>query len=120
MIAKTSATPAFSADHYSGTDLAKLDAHVIQPEEYEEIAELTDEMIARADFYRGGVLIRRGRPKSDSPKKQVTIRLDADVLEGLRATGAGWQTRINDALRVWLLARSLDEGAPRSADRTTS
>ena len=113
-------TPPLSAHQYGETDFAKLDAHVIQPEEYEDIPELTDEWFARADFYRGGVLIRRGRPKSDSPKKQVTIRLDADVLEGLRATGAGWQTRINDALRVWLLARSLDEGAPRSADRTTS
>lgn len=119
MIAKTNAMPAFSADRYGETDFAKLDAHVIQPEEYDDIPELTDEMIARADFYRGGVLIRRGRPRSDSPKKQVTIRLDADLLEGLRATGAGWQTRINDALRIWLLVRSLDEDASRSGQGTT-
>lgn len=44
----------------------------------------------------------RGRPKSESPKRQVTIRLDADVLDALRATGPGWQTRVNDALREWL------------------
>ena len=32
-------------------------------------------------------------------KQQVTLRLDADVLERLRAEGAGWQSRINDVLR---------------------
>lgn len=105
MTVKTGATPAFSAERLGRTDLAKVDAHVVQPEEYDEIPELTDEMISRADFYIGDKLIRRGRPKAEHPKKQVTIRLDADVLDGLRATGAGWQTRINDALRAWLEAR---------------
>jgi uncharacterized protein (DUF4415 family) len=41
----------------------------------------------------------RGRPALDHPKKQVTIRLDQDVLEKLRADGPGWQSRINDILR---------------------
>lgn len=40
-----------------------------------------------------------GRPKSDAPKKQVTLRLDADVLESFRSAGPGWQSRINDSLR---------------------
>ena len=35
------------------------------------------------------------RPK----KKQITLKLDADVLEAYRGTGKGYQTRINDALR---------------------
>ena len=38
-------------------------------------------------------------PERDEPKKQVTLRLDADLLERFRATGAGWQSRINAALR---------------------
>lgn len=42
---------------------------------------------------------RRGRPKLDAPKKQVTLRLDADVLEHFKSGGAGWQTAINDMLR---------------------
>ena len=42
----------------------------------------------------------RGRPKLAAPKQQVTLRIDPDVLEHFRATGAGWQTAINDALRV--------------------
>jgi uncharacterized protein (DUF4415 family) len=33
------------------------------------------------------------------PKAQVTLRLDRDVIDGLRATGAEWQSRINEALR---------------------
>lgn len=41
----------------------------------------------------------RGRPKLAAPKQQVTLRIDPDVLEQFRATGAGWQTAINDALR---------------------
>ncbi|UWQ16140.1 BrnA antitoxin family protein [Jannaschia sp. M317] len=42
----------------------------------------------------------RGRPKSDNPKQPVTIRLDADLVETLRATGKGWQSRVNDMLRT--------------------
>ena len=38
-------------------------------------------------------------PERDEPKKQVTLRLDADLLECFRATGAGWQSRINATLR---------------------
>jgi uncharacterized protein (DUF4415 family) len=41
----------------------------------------------------------RGRPKSDTTKQQITLRIDRDVLEKFRSTGDGWQRRINDALR---------------------
>jgi uncharacterized protein (DUF4415 family) len=44
----------------------------------------------------------RGRPKAAMAKIHVNIRLDADILEALRATGPGWQTRINKVLRDWL------------------
>lgn len=42
-----------------------------------------------------------GRPQGSGKKEQVTLRLDAEILEQFRATGNGWQTRINDALRDW-------------------
>ena len=43
---------------------------------------------------------RRTRGPGTKPAKaQVTLRLDRDVIEGLRATGRGWQVRANDALR---------------------
>ncbi|NJL08794.1 MAG: BrnA antitoxin family protein [Methylacidiphilales bacterium] len=47
----------------------------------------------------GGAPVRRGRPKSERPKVSTTIRLDADVLEHFRASGAGWQSRVNETLR---------------------
>ncbi len=42
---------------------------------------------------------KRGRPKLPQRKEQVTLRIDPDILEHFRASGAGWQTEINDALR---------------------
>ena len=41
----------------------------------------------------------RGRPKSERPKARVSLRLDQDVLEAFRATGDGWQIRMQDALK---------------------
>ena len=64
------------------SDLARVD------EEYDEVPELTDEMLAR------GVWKRAGRPISQNPKKLITLRLPADVIEKWRATGPGWQTRM--------------------------
>ena len=47
-------------------------------------------------------LVRRGRPLGSGSKTQVTLRLDVDVVEKFRASGEGWQTRINDALKSWV------------------
>ena len=43
----------------------------------------------------------RGRPLGSGKKEQVTLRLDVQILEQFKATGSGWQTRINDALLDW-------------------
>jgi len=51
---------------------------------------------------RRGSYCTRGRPKSSNPKVALTIRYDAEVIESFRATGPGWQTRMNSALREWL------------------
>ncbi|MDR2165666.1 MAG: BrnA antitoxin family protein [Zoogloeaceae bacterium] len=46
-----------------------------------------------------------GRPPRAAPRKApVTLRLDVDLLAALKATGKGWQTRINEILRAWLAA----------------
>ena len=42
----------------------------------------------------------RGRPRVARPKAALTMRVDADVLDALKATGPGWQTRINALLRA--------------------
>lgn len=41
----------------------------------------------------------RGRPRLAATKVPVTMRLDADVLEKLKSTGDGWQTKVNSLLR---------------------
>ena len=45
---------------------------------------------------------KRGRPPLSQTKEHVNIRLDADIVQSFRASGAGWQTRLNNALRDWL------------------
>lgn len=40
-----------------------------------------------------------GRPKAESPKKAISIRLDQEVIDRFKATGDGWQSRMNEALR---------------------
>ena len=74
----------------------------------DDAPELTAEIAARAEIRVGGKLIRpatgtltkAGRPPlRGKPKRQVTLRLDPDVVECFRAGGPGWQSRINDALR---------------------
>jgi uncharacterized protein (DUF4415 family) len=75
-----------------GSDLAKVATHVIQPEEYEELPELTEDMLARGKVNKGG------RPVSLNPKKLISIRLPEDVILRWRATGPGWQTRMAEKL----------------------
>ena len=74
------------------SDLARVDAHEIKPQEYAELPELTDEMLARATVRKGG------RPVSTNPRKLISLRLPADVIERWKATGAGWQTRMAERL----------------------
>lgn len=48
------------------------------------------------------VSVRRGRPPVAKPKVSTTIRLSQDVIDHFKASGRGWQTRIDDALREWI------------------
>ena len=41
----------------------------------------------------------RGRPRLARPKSALTMRVDADVLDALKASGPGWQTRVNALLK---------------------
>ena len=53
---------------------------------------------AREVFAELGIPMPKGRPRVESPKRQVTLRLDEDVLEHFKRGGKGWQTRINETL----------------------
>jgi uncharacterized protein (DUF4415 family) len=44
----------------------------------------------------------KGRPKAAVTKERITIRLSPDVVQTFRATGEGWQTRMDAALKEWL------------------
>jgi uncharacterized protein (DUF4415 family) len=74
------------------SDLDRVDAHSVKSLEYEELPELTSEMLARATVKKGG------RPVSENPRKLITIRLPADVIARWRSTGPGWQTRMAERL----------------------
>ncbi len=52
-----------------------------------------------AEIRQGSRLVRRGRPRLDNPKLQVTLRLDRDLVDHFKSAGPGWQTRLNDSLR---------------------
>jgi uncharacterized protein (DUF4415 family) len=47
-------------------------------------------------------VVKRGRPPSGNAKQAINIRLSPDVLARFRATGPGWQRRIDEALAEWL------------------
>lgn len=69
--------------------------------------EATDEQIAQARpfgeaFPALSDAMRKnagGRPKAENPKVAVSLRLDQDVVARFKASGPGWQTRMNSALR---------------------
>ena len=86
-----------------GSDLKRVDAHVIKPEEYEELPELTDEMFARAVFKKAG------RPRSANPKQMISLRLPPDVIARWKATGPGWQTRMAKRLEKTPLPSAASE-----------
>ena len=76
---------------------------------------LTPEMAARAQISIGDKIIReadpplgtrRGRPtKPEAERKElVSLRLSREVVEWLRASGPGWQTRIEEMLRAQMAA----------------
>ena len=80
-----------------------------------EVREITAEDVARFKPFSAlpaseqKVLLKlRKRGPQKSPKKvPISIRLSPDVAEGLRATGNGWQSRADQALRTWLAGSQL-------------
>ena len=74
------------------SNLKQADAHNIAPKEYEELPEITEDMLARAKLKKGG------RPLSPNPRKSISLRLPPEVIERWRATGPGWQTRMAERL----------------------
>jgi uncharacterized protein (DUF4415 family) len=74
-----------------------------------ENPELTDEQLAKGRPFRDAFpdlavsiereKAKRGRPKVESPREQISVRLDPEIVQHYKATGKGWQSRMNDDLR---------------------
>lgn len=73
----------------SKTDWKRLAAMKEEDIDTSDIAELDDDFFQRAELRM-------------PPKQAVTIRLDSDVLEWFKEQGQGYQTRINQLLRVYM------------------
>jgi uncharacterized protein (DUF4415 family) len=109
------------------TDLARLDA-MTDEDIARQIAadrdvapEWTEEMFATATVMQGDKVIRKGgRPKVSAPKKQVTLRLDPDVIESYRSTGPRWQSRINETLRAAVAGKALAGALSMKSVRTAA
>jgi uncharacterized protein (DUF4415 family) len=77
----------------SGTDLKRLDAMTDADIDFSDIPEVTPEMFAKG-------VVRRGlKPIT---KRQLTLRLDSDVVEWFRGQGSGYQTKMNALLRAYM------------------
>ena len=76
----------------------------------EENPEWTDEMFKQSVHFEAlpeSLQAKlRGRPKAAVTKERITIRLSPEVVEHFRASGAGWQTRVDAALKDWLSTHS--------------
>jgi len=73
------------------SDLARLDAMTDADIDYSDIPELSDEFLERA------------RQVMWPPEKErITIRVDRDVLDWLKSQGKGYQTKINQLLRIMM------------------
>ena len=80
-----------------------------------DTSELDAEWFARAvpareffspETYAKLCAMRQRGPKHKPLKVPTTIRFDADVLAELKASGRGWQTRVNEAVKDWLRTHS--------------
>ena len=83
-----------------GSDLERSDAHNMKASEYDELPELTAEMLDRATVKKGG------RPRSANPRQLISLRLPPEVIERWKATGPGWQTRMAERLAKTPVSRA--------------
>jgi uncharacterized protein (DUF4415 family) len=87
------------------SNLKKMNKHRIKKNEYEDLPELTDEMMNRAVYKVAGV--EKPSPKYRGKQKKPTkipvyIRLPPEVVDYFKAEGLGWQSRIGEILKKWI------------------
>jgi uncharacterized protein (DUF4415 family) len=84
---------------YTNEDWDSVDFPELTAEELDNMRPAAD--VLAPEFFKAMEDHRksRGRPVLEHPKKQITLRLDEDVIAKFREGGKGWQGRINEALR---------------------
>ncbi len=84
-------------DHISATEWADVNSPPLTEREFANMKPLRELFPDLAEFSRR----KRGQrgPQKSPIKKPITIRIDRDVLASYKATGPGWQSRMNEALR---------------------
>jgi len=90
--------------------MPKLKRDIIWPTDEEE-AEINAGIAADPDTYEltdeeFKRLRPMGRPKAEITKERITIRLSPEVVETFRATGKGWQSRMDKALKDYVREHS--------------
>jgi uncharacterized protein (DUF4415 family) len=85
---------------------------VAQKARLDAVAAMPDEQIDYSDapYLPDAVWVKVSEPPS--PKQQVTLRIDVDVLDYFKHTGKRYQTRINAVLRAYVEAHKAHERAP--------
>ena len=71
-----------------------------------------DAAATSAYWQQASVKRGRGRPVVAVKRPTLNMRIDPDVLEAFKATGPGWQTRINDALKSWVQTQKQAQTQP--------
>jgi uncharacterized protein (DUF4415 family) len=89
--------------------MPKLKAETIIPTDEESLAITSNAMtdpdaipLTDDEWNQVAPVARIGRPKAEQTKDRINIRLSHDVTEYFRATGKGWQTRIDEVLRKYV------------------
>lgn len=68
----------------------------------DDAPELDDVFFDRADEFQGETLVRRGRPPAAEKKVLLSVRYSAEVVRYFKATGDGWQSRMDAVLRDYI------------------
>ncbi len=111
LAAESEITPEEDASTLTAAE-ADPDAQPLADEEWTRMRpahEVHPHLVA-AELRRG-----RGRPKSARKKVNVSVRLDPEIIEHFEATGAGWRTRINDAL-LSLIGKTKTKRKPKAPE----
>ena len=93
--------PKLKSTHISVTDIEDIAITAAAMSDTDSIP-YTDTQWAQAK-----PLMRIGRPKAETTKERITIRLSRDVVSKFRATGHGWQTRLDGVLRRYMMENAV-------------